>query len=140
MAIADDAIDELEECSFLLTLLPPEGVEIVKRTLGALAGLAVASAHEYLKAVEIGRELAVESLADDLEEFLVAVDAVATLEHEADTADRAARAALVTDAPDFRSLYVADSLSRGLEEATDALLRAALGLRDHVLGLFSGRR
>ena len=65
------------------------------------------------------------------------MDRVATLEHEADTADRMARAALVNHAPDFRGLYVADSISRGAEDATDALLRSALGLRDHVLGLLS---
>ena len=44
-----------------------------------------------------------------------------------------ARAALVTEAPDFRSLYVADSVSRTAEAATDAMLRSVLGLRDHVL-------
>ena len=64
---------------------------------------------------------------------MVAIDRVATLEHEADTADRMARAAFVTDAPDFRSLYVADSVSRTAEAATDATLRSVLGLRDYVL-------
>ncbi|HUJ64404.1 MAG TPA: hypothetical protein VLX59_02635, partial [Acidimicrobiales bacterium] len=76
---------------------------------------------------------------EDLEDFLVAVDQVATLEHQADRADRAARAALVTDAPDFRSLYLADGVSRGAEDATDALLRSTLGLRDHVLNVLSER-
>jgi hypothetical protein len=70
---------------------------------------------------------------DDLEDFIVAVDRVANLEHDADSADRAARALLIGEAPDFRSLYVVDSVSRAAEEATDALLRSALGLRDHVL-------
>jgi hypothetical protein len=61
------------------------------------------------------------------------LDQVMTLEHDADKADRRARAALVTDAPDFRSLHVTDRISGMIEDATDALMHSALCLRDHVL-------
>lgn len=132
---ADDAIDALEETIFLLSLLPKAAIGVVLPVLDPLAAVTVTTAREYLKAVEIGRLIMDGSTAEDLEDFLVAVDRVATLEHEADSADRSARAALVTAAPEFRSLYVADSVSRGAEEATDALLRAVLGLRDHILSL-----
>lgn len=134
-AIADDAIDAFEEALFLLTLLPRDAIDVVRPILDAVAAVAVLTAGEHLKALEIGRHLVDGSAPDDLEDFLVAVDRVATLEHDADSADRAARAALVIDAPEFRSLYVADSVSRSVEEATDALLRSALGLRDHILSL-----
>ncbi|HEX9034815.1 MAG TPA: hypothetical protein VF834_23465 [Streptosporangiaceae bacterium] len=134
---ADDAIDVLEETIFLLTLLPEDARTVVLPILDPLATVTVMTAREYLKAVEIGRQIMDAPTADDLEDFLVAVDQVATLEHEADSADRMARAALVTAAPEFRSLYVADGISRGAEDATDSLLRAALGLRDHVLGLLA---
>ena len=67
------------------------------------------------------------------------MDRVASLEHDADDAERAARAAMVATAPDFRCLYIADNLVRVAEAATDVLLRSALGLRDHVLGLLSAR-
>ena len=40
-------------------------------------------------------------------------------------------------APDFRCLYIANKFVRVAEAATDVLLRSALGLRDHVLGLLS---
>ncbi len=134
---ADDAIDVLEETIFLLTLLPEPARPTVLPILDPLATVAVATAREYLKAVEIGRQIMDAPAADDLEDFLVAVDRVATLEHDADDADRAARATLVTAAPEFRSLYVADGISRGAEDATDALLRAALGLRDHLLSVLA---
>lgn len=137
--VADDAIDDIEEAIFLLTLLPADSVAVVQPILGPLAGIAVMTACEHLKAVEVARQVLDGSAPEDLEDFLVAVDRVATLEHDADTADRMARAALVTEAPDFRGLYVADSLSRGTEGATDALLRSALGLRDHVLSVLSER-
>ena len=138
-AAADDAIDALEEVIFLLTIMPPEAVAVVRPILDALAGVTDMTAREHLKAVELGRRVIDGSAPEDLEDFLVAVDRIATLEHDADTADRLARAALVTKAPDFRSLYVADCVSRGAESAMDALLRSALGLRDHVLGLLSSR-
>jgi uncharacterized protein Yka (UPF0111/DUF47 family) len=138
-AMADDAIDALEEAVFLLTLLPPEAMAIVRPLLEPVAATAVMTAREHLKAFEIARWIFDGSAPEDLEDFLVAVDRVATLEHEADKADRTARAAVVTDVPDFRSLYVADGVSRGAEDATDALLRSALGLRDHVLNVLSER-
>lgn len=137
--VADDAVDALEEAIFLVTLLPREAIGVVRPVLDTVAVVAVMTAGEHLKALEIGRQLIDGSGPEDLEDFLVAVDRVATLEHEADDADRLARAALVTDAPEFRSLYVADSVSGAIEAATDALLRSALGLRDHILGLVSAR-
>lgn len=138
-AVADDAIDALEEAVFLLSLLPMNAVTFVRPTLEPVAANALMTAREHFKAVELARRLFDGSAPDDLEDFLVAVDRVTTLEHEADAADRAARAALVSDVPDFRSLYLADGVSRGAEDATDALLRSTLGLRDHVLGALAGR-
>ena len=138
-ATADDAIDSLEEAVFLLGLLPPEAIGVVRTILEPVVAITVTAAREHLKAVETARSVVDGSSAEDQEDFLVAVDRVATLEHDADTASRLAGAALVTQAPEFRSLHVADSVSRCVEDATDALLRSALGLRDHVLGLLSTR-
>ena len=132
-ATADDAIDCLEESVFLLTLLDRESRTVVLPILEPLAAIAVMTAQEHLKAVEFARLVVAGSAPEDLEEFLIAVDRVATLEHDADRVDRTARAALVTQAPEFRSLYVADSVCRGIEDATDSLLRSVLGLRDHIL-------
>ncbi len=131
---ADDAIDDLEEVLFLLTLLPAESANVARQVLDDVAGVAVAAAQEHLKAISIASEVVAGAGPDDLEDFLVAVDKVMTLEHDADDADRLARATLITQAPDFRSLHVADTVSRTIENATDALMRSALGLRDHILG------
>ncbi len=136
---ADDAIDLIEEAVFLLTLVPREAIPVVQRILTPLASIVVMASREHLKAVEIAREVVDGASPDDLEDFIVAVDRVASLEHDADDAERAARAAMIATAPDFRTLYIADNLARAAEAATDALLRAALGLRDHVLTLLSAR-
>jgi len=131
--IADDAVDDLEEAIFLLTLLPADAAALVRPRLEPLASIAVMAAREHLKALEIAREVVNRPAPEDLEDFLVAVDRVAALEHEADSTDRAARAGFVVEAPDFRSLYLADSVCRCAEGATDALLLSALGLRDRIL-------
>ncbi len=134
---ADDAIDLIEEAVFLLTLVPDDAIPVVQPILLPLASIVVMASREHLKAVEIAREVVESADPEDLEDFIVAVDRVASLEHDADDAERAARAAMVETTPDFRSLYIADNLARVAEAATDALLRAALGLRDHVLSLLS---
>lgn len=134
---ADDAIDDLEEAAFLLTLLPAPATGTVRTILEPVAATAAMISREHLKAVEIARHIFDGSAPEDMEDFLVAVDRVATLEHEADKSDRTARAALVGEAPDFRSLYLAAGVARGAEDASDALLRSALGLRDHVLNVLS---
>ena len=136
---ADDAIDDLEEAVFLLTVVPPNGVAVVRDVLEELPRLTTMAAREHLKAVEIARLILDGSSPEDLEDFLVAIARVATLEHEADRANRAGRAALVRGAPDFRNLHVGDRIFQATEDATDALLRSALLLRDYLLGLLAGR-
>ncbi|TNC19381.1 hypothetical protein [Amycolatopsis alkalitolerans] len=136
---ADDAIDSLEEAVFQLTLVPPGAIGAVRPLLERVAAVTVRAAREHLKAVELARSVVDDAEPEDLEDFLLAIERVGTLEHAADSADRSTRAALVTDAPEFRSLYVADGVSRAMEEATDALLRSALRLRDHILGLVASR-
>ncbi|NKQ58237.1 hypothetical protein HFP15_35835 [Amycolatopsis sp. K13G38] len=136
---ADDAIDALEEALFQLTLVPADAIGAVRPRLEPVAAVAVRAAREHLKVVELARHVVDGAQPEDVEDFLLAIDRVGALEHDADAADRRTRAALVTEAPEFRSLYVADGVSRSAEEATDALLRSALGLRDHILGLVAGR-
>ncbi|WP_020659037.1 hypothetical protein [Amycolatopsis benzoatilytica] len=136
---ADDAVDSLEEAVFQLTLLAPDATGAIPPLLEPVAAVAVRAAREHLKVVELARHVVDGAQSEDLEDFLLAIERVGILEHDADSADRTARAALVTQAPEFRSLYVADGVSRTVEDATDALLRSALGLRDHILGLVASR-
>jgi len=129
----DDAIDALEEAVFQLTLLPRDAGAFIRQVLEPLAALAVAAAQENLRAIEIARIVVDDARPDDIEDFLLAIDRIVELEHDADRADRHARAAITIAAPDFRSLQVANDISRSTEEATDALMRSALRLRDRIL-------
>lgn len=135
----DDAIDDLEEALFLLTLLPSDSVAVLCPILEPLSRATVFAAREHLKALEIARGLVGGEGGEDLEDFLLSVDQVARLEHEADATDRAARAGLVSQAPDFRSLHVADLISCAMENSTDELAHAAYLLRDHILTQAAGR-
>ena len=91
------------------------------------------AAQEHLKALELALLVLDGARPDDVEDFLLAVDRVVVLEHDADRADRVARAAITIEAPDFRTLQVANDVARAVESATDALMRSALQLRDRVL-------
>jgi len=135
----DDAIDDLEEALFLLTLLPSGAVGPLCPILEPLARVTVFAAREHLKALEIARGLVEGEGDEDLEDFLLSVDQVVRLEHEADATDRAARAGLVSESPDFRSLHVADLISCAMENATDELSHSAYLLRDHILTQAAGR-
>jgi uncharacterized protein Yka (UPF0111/DUF47 family) len=135
----DDAIDDLEDAIFLLTLLPADAYATVRPILDPLGSITASAAREQLKALEIARDLVQGSDGEELEDFLVAIDQVATLEHEADRAERAAQAAMVAACPDFRSLHVAAMVTGAMEDATDALARSAYRLREHVLAAVTPR-
>jgi precorrin isomerase len=68
-----------------------------------------------------------------VQEFLVAVDRLMTLEHESDEAERRAEAEMLTSAGDFRVLHLLSLIASGLEESVDALARCALMLKDAVM-------
>ena len=130
----DDAIDALEEALFQLTLLSREGVPVIQAGAGTPGILPRRlPRRRHLKALEIARLVLDDARPDDIEDFLLAIDRVVELEHDADRADRAARAAIIVEAPDFRTMQVANDISRAIEDATDALMRSALQLRDRVL-------
>lgn len=135
----DDAIDLIEEAIFLLTLLPADAYPTVQPILAPLGSITASVAREQLKALQIGRDLLEAANDEDLEDFLVAVDRVAALEHEADRAERDAQASLVEACRDFRSLYVAGTVNGAMEDATDALAGSAIRLREHILATVAPR-
>ena len=141
---ADDAADELEEAAFLMQLL--SGTEPAREMLEDLARLAdilVTAAQEWVKtlahAAHLDKPSPIKSRAgsssqDDIDDFLTAVDRVGSLEHEADDAERALTSVAVQHARDFRQLHLYAELGRSLEAGADALKRASLLAREHVLG------
>ena len=131
---ADDAADELEEAVFLLGMLAaakPEGP--VLGPLRTLAGLLDEAAQEWVKALVHAAHVKEPGGADDTDDFLVAIDRIAALEHAADDAERALTAAAVRHAADFRQLHLYAAIGSKLEAAADALKHASLMLRDHLL-------
>jgi uncharacterized protein Yka (UPF0111/DUF47 family) len=127
---ADDAADELEDVAFLLGLLSEGEMGSALEALQSLADLAVDGAQEWLKATHSRKS----GLRDDTDDFLIAIDRVAALEHEADDAQRVLTEAAIKHSSDFRQLHLYTTMGNALEDATDALKYASLILRDHVLG------
>jgi uncharacterized protein Yka (UPF0111/DUF47 family) len=145
---ADDAADELEEAAFLMQLLAK--TEPTREALAAVAALAdtlVAAAQEWVKTLahavhvdrprwEVGHNRS--SSQDDVDDFLTTIDRLATLEHQADDAERALTSVAIQHARDFRQLHLYAEIGRSLEAGADALKRASLLARDHVLGSVLG--
>jgi uncharacterized protein Yka (UPF0111/DUF47 family) len=131
---ADDVADGLEEAVFLVSLLQQhEPSRAAVNTLEQLAALTVVAAQEYVKCLEVARDVRRSGTRNDLQDFLVAVDRVMTLEHESDEAERRAEAAMLTAADNFRVLHLLSRIATGLEESVDALARCTLMLKDSVM-------
>lgn len=131
---ADDAIDEIEEGAFLLTLQPARGPGTgLFRSQRDLATLVVAASEDWGKAVASAARIRRGGAREDLQCFLEAVDRVVSAERQGDVAERSAKAELLELAEDFRQLHVFIDFAGRLEGASDALMRAALVLREHIL-------
>jgi uncharacterized protein Yka (UPF0111/DUF47 family) len=135
---ADDAADQLEEAAFLLELLASAEVRGgAVNELVALSDLLVEASQEWIKA--LGHAVFIDGRAhEDADDFLVAIDRITTLEHQADDAERALRYAAVKRSEDFRQLHLYGEVGRCMEAAADALKRASLITRDYVLGAVLG--
>lgn len=140
LRIADDAADDLEEGLFLLTLLyqpatshAPAPGDQASEVLQELANLVVRSAQEYLKAVENARYISRGSLREEMGDFLKAVDSTISLEHQSDDVHRRAMASILGFGGDGKQLYLFTEIADNLESASDAMMRAALTLKDYVL-------
>ncbi|MHC4959250.1 MAG: DUF47 domain-containing protein [Planctomycetota bacterium] len=131
---ADDAADCLEEAAHLLTLMPESTRRRgVVAPLHALAHWAVASAQEYIKALEAGAHVDRDGAGENVHDFLEGVERVVHIEHETDATEREVTAALLESAADFRELHVLTRLASLLESTADCLSHAALMLRDYLL-------
>jgi uncharacterized protein Yka (UPF0111/DUF47 family) len=138
LAMADDIADELEDAIFHLSLLPRplnQPMPQALATLSTLAGLAVEGCQEYVKALEAVRVLYRARTPEDLQDFLGAIHRIVAAEHASDNAYREFERALMTSGmPEPGMLFAALECARNLEAAVDALMHAALSLRDEVLG------
>jgi uncharacterized protein Yka (UPF0111/DUF47 family) len=131
---AEDALDTLDECAFLLSLVPEtEAADALAVPLAGLSRLTVESVSHLVRAVEAAAQLP-SGLRADARDSLRFIDAVLNVEHRADAAQRDVMSACVGAASsDARSLVLGLELARTLETATDHLAHAAFSLRDRML-------
>ena len=135
---ADDVADDLEETSFLVTLLRRGGVSAaIVAELATLAGQLVAGSQEFVKALETVRILRPHATREDLQDFLEAIYRIGHTEHETDRLRRRITAELAGSAASAREIHLAAASSGELERAGDHLQHVALVLRDRVLAQLS---
>jgi uncharacterized protein Yka (UPF0111/DUF47 family) len=127
----EDATDALDECAFMLSLLPGETNNLA--TLQELAAITIESISALVRATEAASRLP-ESHRSDAADSLQSIDAVVMAEHRADAAVRDAFSALMSvPHGDARVLVRGLQVAGALEIATDHLAHAALSLRERVL-------
>ena len=130
----EDTADALDECCFLLSLLPEANTVADSATpLVELADIATESVGHLVRAVEAASRLP-QGRRIDAADALASIDAVVNAERRADVAARSAFAALMTArCTDARALIACLEIARMLETSTDHLSHSALSLRDRVL-------
>jgi hypothetical protein len=130
----ENTTDALEDCAFLLSLVPEgDAGGIAVAPLVRLSEIVIDSVGDLVRAVEAASRLPGGQRADAVAS-LQAIDAVATAERAADKAERDSFAALMAQPRgDARPLVLGLEIARALETATDHLSHSALALRDRVL-------
>jgi len=134
----EEALDALDEAAFLFSLAPDAVMSPPPIAhLASLADSCVESAAQMVRACEAASHAAA-GRHQDASAALEAVDAVCVAERAADEAERRMIAALMEQpSADVRVSLLGMELAHVLERATDHFAHAALGLRDHVLGVLS---
>jgi len=131
---ADDALDELEEACFFVTLLLPLSTsKKVNRELSGMAEIAVKSSQEYLKVLVAAQGVRKDYGRDEMQDFLTAVNRVLSLEHECDDALRLTERAIVAESAGYKELRVYFELARVVEGSTNSLMKAVYIMHDTIL-------
>ena len=135
---ADDAADFLEEAAFLLTLSQKyNDLETLCDLLNELSDNTYHDCMEYLKALENAKVVHRGSPHEDIQDFLEAIDKIIAIEHDVGEINRRVEEALVNKVEDFRQFHIFSETARNIERATDSIMKAAVALRDYVLGNLS---
>ncbi len=135
LQVADDAADDPEEAAFLAGLLSGcPGPALLPDPLLALSNCLVEGAHVFQRGIGAAQHVHRGGERENMQQFLEAVDRMVTIEHQTDEQERAVTVALIKSDIDCRHLHLVSGIAGHLESAADALLRASLILRDHLLG------
>jgi hypothetical protein len=130
----ENTTDALEDCAFLLSLVPEADASVLAvAPLAQLSEIVTDSVGNLVRAIEAASRLPAGQRADAVAS-LQAIDAVVNAERSADAAEHDTFVALMaTSRSDARPLVLGLEIARALEKATDHLSHSALSLRDRVL-------
>lgn len=132
---ADDAADHLEDAAFLAQLLFGSArPDALPEPLLVLADLLADGAQAFRRTMEQAQYVRRGGEREAVQRFLETAERVVTVEHQTDERERAVMTMLMSATLDCRQLHMLSAIAHHLEAAADALLRASLKLRDHVLG------
>jgi len=130
---AGGAATALEETAFMLPLLPGA---IDPKMLALLEGLADqvgATAREYVRCLEEGKDLSRSSDRRDIDSFLVTVDRLTALGRQTNLSRRTITERILRGSGDCHELYVLTTLADGFERAASRLASCGSIVRDEVL-------
>ena len=132
---AENAIDELEQASFLVSLLPRELEANLLQPLGELCAGAIAGAEAAVCGLEAAASLAEGDGADmaDSEDALSATSRLVDIEHAADRAERRVTRLVLSGDVGGEGGMVVLELARALERASDRMALVGHVLHDQVM-------
>jgi uncharacterized protein Yka (UPF0111/DUF47 family) len=134
ITMMDDAIDALEEAAFFTRMVGGHVRSVkIQKSLTLLAEDSLSASRELLKALYAAEEVQARGSREDLQEFLEAIDRVASLEHSADEGLRKMSDLIFMESTDYKELRAAFECGRMIEESTNALMKAGFILRDSLL-------
>jgi hypothetical protein len=101
--------------------------------LEGLADQVGATAREYVRCLEEGKDLSRSSDRRDIDSFLVTVDRLTALGRQTNMSRRAITERILRGAGDCQELYVLTTLADGFERTASMLARCGSIVRDEVL-------
>jgi len=128
----EEAIDELEQAAFVVSLVPSTLAPALLEPLAALCAAAVNGAEAAAGGVAAAAEVP-EGHGVDSEDALAAVSRLIEAEHKADDAERAVTAIVLRDEFDLKTALSVLELARAIERSTDRLAGFGHLLRERVL-------
>lgn len=135
----EQAIDELEEAAFFVSVLPPARPgDDVDGHLARLCATAVRSAEAAARMADAASAIP-DGHRIDVDDALAALADLFALEHDADDEERAIIAAVLVAGASPERIFAVVECARRVERATDLFARAGHLLRGHVLGDLSQR-
>ena len=129
----EQAIDDVEEASFFLSLLQGPGTEADNGDLARLVETATRAAEAVARMADAA-SAAADGHRIDMDDALAAMADLFALEHAADDEERAALAATLRTETDPRRTIVLTQCARRIEAATDRFAHAGHLMRAHLLG------